>query len=77
VNWLAIFIVYYILLFLGLGGIAVDIFHVTDWEAMFLMWLGCDWEAMFLMWLGCCIGHYFGKIDAGGLPVGRSGSRKA
>lgn len=64
-NWLAIFIVYYILLFLGLGGIAVDIFHVTDWEAMFLMWLGC------------CIGHYFGKIDAGGLPVGRSGSRKA
>ena len=53
-NWLKIFLVYYILLYLGGGGIAVDIFGVTDWEAMFLMFVGC------------CLGHYMGKIDAVG-----------
>lgn len=64
-NWLRIVVVYYILIYLLLGRIAVDVFDLVTWGNM----IG--------LFFGCCLGHYLGKIDAGGLPVGRSGSRRA
>ena len=50
-NWLRIFLVYYVLLFLLGGRILVDLFELTTWPHM----VG--------MLVGCCIGHYLGKID--------------
>ena len=50
-SWLKVFIVYYILIYLLLGRIAVDIFGLTTWAHM----VG--------LLVGCCLGHYLGKID--------------
>lgn len=50
-NWLIIFIVYYVLVYLLIGRILVDLFGLTTWEIM----IG--------VFVGCCIGHYLGKLD--------------
>lgn len=50
-NWLVIFLVYYVLIFLLGGRILVDLFELVTWENM----IG--------MLVGCCLGHYLGKID--------------
>lgn len=63
--WLRVFVVYYILLFLLCGRILVDVLDLVNWDNM----IG--------ILIGCCIGHYLGKINAGGLPVGRSRKRQA
>jgi hypothetical protein len=65
VNWLKVVVVYYILIYLLLGRIAVDLFDLVTWGNM----IG--------LFIGCCVGHYLGKIDAGGLQVGSGRSRKA
>lgn len=64
-NWLKVVVVYYILVYLLLGRIAVDLFDLVTWGNM----IG--------LFIGCCIGHYLGKIDSGGLQVGSGRSRKA
>lgn len=58
-TWLKIVVVYYILVYLLLGRIAVDLFELTTWPHM----VG--------IFIGCCIGHYLGKIDAGWVSVGK------
>ena len=64
-NWLKVVVVYYILVYLLIGRIAVDVFDLVTWGNM----IG--------LFIGCCVGHYLGKIDAGGLSVCRGGSRHA
>ncbi len=53
-SWLKIFVVYYILIYLLLGRIAVDLFDLTTWAHM----IG--------LFIGCCLGHYLGKMDTVG-----------
>jgi len=64
-QWLRVVVVYYILVYLLLGRIAVDLFDLITWPTM----IG--------LFFGCCIGHYLGKMDSGGLPIGRNRSRRA
>lgn len=49
--WLRIFVIYYLLVFLLMGRILVDLLHLITWDNM----IG--------MLVGCCLGHYLGRID--------------
>jgi hypothetical protein len=49
VNWLAIALIYYVVIFIGLGGVLVEIFELLTWPYM----VG--------MLVGCYVGHYLGQ----------------
>ena len=40
-NWLIIGIIYYVLIFIGVGGVLVEIFELLTWPHMTGMLVGC------------------------------------
>lgn len=50
-NWLSTFLIYYVLMYVGIGGVLVRWLEVATWELM---------SGVFL---GCLIGHYLGRSD--------------